>query len=106
MKPTSIVRNSLCALIVLSATFVSSIRAAEIADVQVKNQAGNNYPIQNVLPHINSQPGTTFRQETLTKDIQRLYKTGFFRDIGADVKQTAEGKIRLHFIVEPVPRFF
>lgn len=83
---------------------VSAASAAEIAKVQARTPDGNTYPVTNISPHINSQAGDVFSQKKLTEDIQRLYKTGFFRDIAADVDQTPEGNTVITFIVEPVPR--
>ena len=78
--------------------------AAQIASVNVQTRDGESYPVASVMPHVNSQPGSAFSQETLTNDIKRLYDTGFFLDVAADVDQTADGEIELTFVVAPVPR--
>lgn len=104
MKKGNPVKSFAVILSGLVICLTSAASAADIAKVQAQTPSGNTYPLTNISPHINSQVGDVFSQQKLTEDIQRLYKTGFFRDIAADADQNPQGNIIITFIVEPVPR--
>ncbi len=55
-----------------------------------------------VLMRISERKGDVFSLKKIDEDIRRLYKTGYFEQIEADVKDTNEGKI-LTFIVKEKP---
>jgi outer membrane protein insertion porin family len=78
--------------------------AAVIQSVTAVTKAGKPYSQEVILANINSAPGADFDPAVLSADIQRLYKTGLFRDIEVKVNERPGEKVEIAFTVEPVAR--
>ncbi|PIQ82406.1 MAG: outer membrane protein assembly factor BamA [Candidatus Omnitrophica bacterium CG11_big_fil_rev_8_21_14_0_20_64_10] len=55
-----------------------------------------------ILTRIRTRPGDAFNNDTVNEDIKRLYGTGFFADVTADIRPYREGKM-VRFIVKERP---
>ena len=55
-----------------------------------------------VLAKIKTRPGDRASQQTVDEDIKRLYGTGFFTDVSADLRPYKEGKL-VRFLVKERP---
>jgi outer membrane protein insertion porin family len=53
-----------------------------------------------ITRQIMSQPGKPFEEANITADIKTIFKMGFFQDVSAEVKDSAEGKIITFSVVE------
>ncbi len=85
-----------------------SVRAACAADEEFQVTAveveGNKIVSSSaILAKIKTRPGDRTRQETVDEDIKRLYSTGFFTDVSAEVRPYKEGQlIRFHVKERPL----
>ncbi|MBI1953274.1 MAG: outer membrane protein assembly factor BamA [Candidatus Omnitrophica bacterium] len=55
-----------------------------------------------VLAKVKTRPGDLFNQATVDEDIKRLYGTGFFTDVSADVRPYRDGKL-VRFLIQERP---
>ena len=55
-----------------------------------------------ILTKIKTRPGDRMSQQTVDEDIKRLYSTGFFSDVSADVRPYQDGQM-VRFIVQERP---
>ncbi len=55
-----------------------------------------------ILAKVKTRPGDLFSQETVNEDIKRLYGTGFFTDVSADVRPYQDGKL-VRFVIQERP---
>ncbi|MEQ8381312.1 MAG: CHAT domain-containing protein [Coleofasciculus sp. A1-SPW-01] len=55
-------------------------KKGEVRDEQGQPISGK-IPISKILQVMESKPGEVFRQDTLTKDLQRIFGLGFFQDV-------------------------
>ena len=78
--------------------------AATIDSVGVTTHTGQPYSADVIRANIRSLAGQTFNPETLSEDIQRLYKTGLFSDVEARVDPMEGERVAITFIVQPQGR--
>jgi outer membrane protein insertion porin family len=50
--------------------------------------------------NVSSKVGEPISKETVSSDIKRLYKLGFFEDVSAEVKETTEGLVLVYVVKE------
>ena len=55
-----------------------------------------------ILTKIKTRPGDRLEQQTVDEDIKRLYGTGFFTDVSADIRPYQDGKM-VRFLVQERP---
>lgn len=53
-----------------------------------------------ILTKIKTRPGDRLAQQTVDEDIKRLYSTGFFTDVSADVRPYRDGQMVRFLVVE------
>ncbi len=53
-----------------------------------------------ILTKIKTRPGDTLNQQTVDEDIKRLYSTGFFTDVSAEVRPYGKGQMVRFKVVE------
>lgn len=53
-----------------------------------------------ILTKIKTRPGDRLVQQTVDEDIKRLYSTGFFTDVSADIRPYQDGKMVRFIVVE------
>ncbi len=65
---------------------------------------GNRYVSTAIIKkQIKLIPGRIFKMEDANEDIKRLYKTGYFSKVEADVKPTSDGQVILTYFVTEEP---
>ena len=84
-----------------SASAMAQERIGEIAV-----QGNRTVDSQLILTQIHSQKGTVYSRETVSADVARIYKLGFFEDVEAD-KSPGAGGVKITFLVierEPIDK--
>jgi len=69
-----------------------------IADIKVR---GNDaVSTATILSRMKLQPGDTFQETALNKELKRLYATGYFSDVFVETEERAEGVVVIFTVVE------
>ncbi len=96
------VRVPLIVLTVLLAAL--TVRGADVLDVVVKTDTGASAPRDQVLSFMDCQPGRTFNPAQLSEDIKRIYGSGSFEDVKAEVSEQPDDKVIISVTVTPKRR--
>lgn len=91
---------AVAASLLVSANLASAVPVARVEAVTSRQQP---YPVDSILANVETKAGREFSAETLSQDIERLYKTGFFRYVDTRASDEAAGKVVV-FIVDPLPQ--
>lgn len=86
--------------------FASASAWAQERIVDIAVQGNRTIESQLILGQIHSQKGTAYSRETVSADVARVYKLGFFEDVEVD-KSSASGGVKLTFLViekEPIEK--
>lgn len=90
-------------LLIALLTFATKSFADEEFQVTAVEVEGNKVvSTATVLAKIKTRPGDRASQQTVDEDIKRLYGTGFFTDVSADLRPYQEGKL-VRFLVKERP---
>lgn len=76
-----------------------AVRAQDLVVRRIEIQGLQRYERTLILSRLQTKEGAVFHRDTLQKDIQRLYATGFFSDIQF-TEELVEGGLKLTLIVE------
>jgi len=101
---TCILKNRVVITALLLLFSISVVSGAEIADIVVETPSGESIPRGLITGNVNSLPGTEFNPETLSQDIQRLYKSKYFENVETRVQEEDDDEVTVVFEVDPVPR--
>lgn len=71
-----------------------------VREVEVLNNKVSS--VQTILSKLQTKPGRKYSPVTLSDDIKRLYATGLFDDVGADVEEKEDG-VKVIFTVKEKP---
>ncbi|MDD3089368.1 MAG: outer membrane protein assembly factor BamA, partial [Candidatus Omnitrophica bacterium] len=66
----------------------------------IKISGNNAISTETILNRIKIQPGDTFEESALNKEIKRLFATGYFNDVSVGVQQMPEGIVVVFTVVE------
>lgn len=77
--------------------------AVPVAKISAVTPDQKPYPMAVVEANVSTAVGQEFSPQALTEDIERLYKTGYFKYVDTRVTDVVGGK-NVVFIVEPLPR--
>ncbi|MCK9225002.1 MAG: BamA/TamA family outer membrane protein [Candidatus Muirbacterium halophilum] len=82
--------------------FLFNTVSFSFSDIITKIEISGNISINSseLFLLIKSQTGNVFNAETLQKDINRIYKTGFFADVGADTEKLSGGLKIIFKVIE------
>jgi len=67
-------------------------------------QKGYEYPAKMLLYNLQLRRGSIFNQKLLDEDVKRLYESGYFRNVTADITKTADGRIDIMYQTEAKPK--
>ena len=86
--------------------WTTAVWAATVKQVLVenKNPAGGSVSTELVSGCVSLHPGGPFDAKTLSEDIKRLYGTGYFTDVEAQVESASGDQVNVTFKVAPKPR--
>jgi outer membrane protein insertion porin family len=68
------------------------------------NQSGYEYSKNMLRYNLQSRKRTEFNKKVLDEDIKRLFETGYFINVKADVKKTPDGQVDITFYTESRPK--
>lgn len=77
--------------------------AVVVGKLTAVTPAQKPYPVELIVANVQTAVGKEFNPQALSDDIERLYKTGYFKYVDTRVADEAGGK-SVVFIVEPLPR--
>ncbi|MDD5747202.1 MAG: outer membrane protein assembly factor BamA, partial [Candidatus Omnitrophica bacterium] len=98
-----IVLSGIVASILLSHCFVGIARSEEerkVREIEVRNN--KVISTQTILSKLQTKIGTPYTGTILSDDIKRLYASGLFRDVGADIEEK-DGGVKVVFTVQEKP---
>lgn len=94
---------SLPAVLIGAAILILTAEAVQAEDVVVKQievQGLHRYDRALILSKLQTKEGGAYNRETLQKDVQRLYASGFFSDIQFTEEMDPAGGLKIKLIVE------
>ncbi|MBQ7402517.1 MAG: outer membrane protein assembly factor BamA [Lentisphaeria bacterium] len=86
------------AVFILSAAYLS---AQEIHSVEFRQDGTYRFGKDILNFNVQSRKGNPYDEQVVNEDIKRLYNTGFFSDIRAEMKRRPDGNVDLIFHVVP-----
>ena len=78
----------------------SSYQGIMVGDIRFPN-IDSAADQKNLLRLVAQQPGMPFDRDLVRQSIQKLYATGRFEDIQAEIDRSADGKVTLSFVTKP-----
>ncbi len=100
MKKTlipSLIVNSIFSVVFLS--FFSSLAFAQVVQ-EIEIIGNQRVDKETVRVQLSSKPGEELNRQNVSEDIKKIYKTGFFTDVKAKVKNTLNGVVLAYFVNE------
>ncbi len=94
------------AFLLILGTFASASAWAQERITDIAVQGNRTIESQLILSQIHSQKGGAYSRETVSEDVARVYKLGYFEDVEVD-KASAGGGVKLTFLViekEPIEK--
>ena len=91
-------------LMLLFAGLVWCASAAEVGQVRFEQSGSDRIAEEQLALNIRLRPGAEYRREILDGDVKRLYRTGNFADVAAEVNDMPGGKVEIVFRVRLKPR--
>jgi len=91
----SSVSNKFIVFFILLSLF-TTIYADKIRNISF-DQSGFEYSKNMLKYHLQSRKGAEFNKRSLDEDVKRLYETGYFIDVKADMKKTPSGEVDITF---------
>lgn len=67
-------------------------------------QKGFKYPEKMLRYNLQLRKGVPFTQKVLDEDVKRIYESGYFKDVDADVEKTADGQVDVIFKTTAKPK--
>ena len=93
------------AILTAAALFLTAaLSAAQVGDIRFEQSGADRLTDEQMLLNIRLRKGAEYRREILDEDVKRLYRTGNFADVAAEVEDLADGRVRLVFKVRLKPR--
>jgi len=87
--------NSLLAFILIFIC-LTTLHADKVRKIYF-DQSGFEYSKNMLRYHLQSRKGAEFNKKSLDEDVKRLYETGYFIDVKANIKKTSEGEVDITF---------
>ena len=85
-------------------TLIITILPADTIKKIIFNQSGYSYSKNMLRYNLQSSKGAEFNKKVLDEDIKRLFETGYFVNVKADVKKTPDGQVNIIFYTESRPK--
>ena len=82
-------------------TVGSSVFAGDIAAIKFEQNSDYKFPQSQLQFNIQSRAGHVFDQNILDQDVKRLFSTGMFSDVSADIQKDEIGDVVITFAVAP-----
>ena len=92
------------ALTLLFSGMLLCASAAEVAEVRFEQSGSDRLTEEQLALNIRLRKGSEYRREILDGDVKRLYRTGNFADVAAEVNDLPGGKVQIIFRVRLKPR--
>ncbi len=83
---------------------MQNIFAANISELNFKQQSKIQLPREQLLLHIQQRVGASHDPKMVNEDIKRLFKTGIFQDVKAESVTKNDGTVALTYILTAKPR--
>ena len=106
MRRMFVWRQWMTVALVVAAGWTAAATAATVGQVQVENKNPQCGPVSTELVSgcVSLHPGGPFDAKVLAEDIRRLYATGYFSDVEAQVDPAANDTVTVIFKVASKPR--
>ena len=82
----------------------AALSAAQVGGIRFEQTGADRLTDEQMLLNIRLRKGSEYKREILDEDVKRLYRTGNFADVAAEVEDMADGQVRLVFKVRLKPR--
>ena len=92
------------ALTLLFAGLLTCAFASEVGEVRFEQSGSDRLTEDQLALNIRLRRGAEYRREVLDGDVKRLYRTGNFADVAAEVNDLPDGKVRIVFKIRLKPR--
>ena len=92
------------ALTLLFSGVLACAFAAEVGEVRFEQSGVDRLTEDQLVLNVRLRRGSEYRREILDGDVKRLYRTGNFADVAAEVNDLPGGKVQIVFKVRLKPR--
>ncbi len=90
--------------LLLAGCLACTLYAAEVGEVKFDQSGGDRLTESQLALNIRLRKGSEYRREILDEDIKRLYRTGNYSDVAAEVNDLPDGRVQIVFRVRLKPR--
>ncbi len=90
--------------VLILVSVAAALSAEDVGKVEFQQGKGYQFPEEMLSYNVQTAKGMAFDQKILDEDVKRLFSTGNFADVVAEVGKAPDGKIDVIFKLKPKPR--